>query len=60
MTKSRADLYLAAILGGFDSVDIWWKTPNILFDNKLPIEVWETNKDIVIKYIMNNVSQTFK
>lgn len=60
MTKSRADLYLAAILGGYDEVDIWWQTPNKLFNNELPLKVWETDKNIIIKHIMNIVTQTYK
>jgi len=62
MTKSRADLYLSAILGGFDLVDKWWQTPCAEFNNQIPLELWNTEagNSTVKSYIWEKVNQFYK
>ncbi len=51
----KLDEVLYAMLGSWELVERWWKSPNKAFDMKQPGEVWcfeEGGRDKVYSYIM--------
>lgn len=52
-SKRKLDLILFSLLGSQQLVDAWWNNPNKAFENKLPIEIWVINPDVVVKYIFS-------
>lgn len=59
--RSDADIYYAAAhaaiaaLVGDEHVDKWWASSNKAFDGQSPSDVWKTDKERVLNYIMSNV-----
>lgn len=50
VTKKRCNVLLTSIVGP-ELVDRWWKTPNLAFDGKPPLEA---DLDRVFSYLMSH------
>jgi len=54
--RARLDRVLGSMLGSEDLVRRWWDSPNRAFDMRAPAEVFDTEPDAVVSYILGHVS----
>jgi hypothetical protein len=47
---------LLSLLGSDDLVERWWNSPNRAFSWMTPAEMYETDRHIVIKYILDQTN----
>lgn len=54
--QSRLNEILYALIGSEDLVDKWWNSYNKAFGMQ-PIEMYKLDKQIVIKYLLDQIQQ---
>lgn len=53
-TKEYADSMVSALVGD-EFVEQWWNSPNRAFNSFTPLEVWKTDRVLVLTYLYNNI-----
>ena len=52
MVTDKYNRILHALLGSDELVQKWWSSPNKVFDDITPIEMWDRDKDRVKNYLL--------
>jgi hypothetical protein len=52
-TKQDLNTCLFAMLGSDELVNKWWESPNLAFEGKTPLEVFEIDRQDVIDYVLS-------
>ena len=52
-TKQDLNTCLFAMLGSDELVNKWWESPNLAFEGKTPLEVFEMDRQDVIDYVLS-------
>ena len=56
MVTDKYNRILYALLGSNELVQKWWSSPNKVFDDITPIEMWDRDKDRVKNYLLGQLN----
>jgi hypothetical protein len=56
-TETRLNRMLMSLLGSDELVQRWWTSPNRAFDYQTPKQVFDTNPNRVVQYILDQFSR---
>ena len=54
--RAKLDQVLKAMLGPDELVQRWWTVPNRAFNDRTPLDVFDSNPDAVVSYVLGHAS----